>query len=213
MNDRDAAASSPVPGIAVAPLVLPAAAAMDDREPGYDDLIRPVESMMMRSIWRILRQKEAAEDALQDALTVVWRKRRAVARHPNPKALILKIAIDAAYDALRRSRRRLRHEAPGLPAGAVDRSASGVERDWEASSLRASVLEAMAGLPRRQAMAAHLRLVEEQPYPDIALAMGCSEATVRIHVMRARTALTERLADLRPGGRRSEGEFDKETEP
>jgi len=186
---------------------------MDDREPGYDDLIRPVESMMMRSIWRIVRQREAAEDALQDALTVVWRKRRAVARHPNPRALILKIAIGAAYDALRRSRRRLRHEAPGLPAGAADDSAPGVERNWEDRSLRTAVLEAVAGLPKRQAMAAHLRLVEEQPYPDIALAMGCSEATVRIHVMRARTALTERLADLRPGGRRSEGEFDKETEP
>jgi RNA polymerase sigma-70 factor (ECF subfamily) len=186
---------------------------MDEREPGYDELIRPVESMMMRSIWRIVRQREAAEDALQDALAVVWRKRRAVARHPNPRALILKIAIDAAYDALRRSRRRLRHEAPGLPAEAADRSASGVERDWEARSLRAAVLEAMAGLPRRQAMAAHLRLVEEQPYPDIALAMGCSEATARIHVMRARAALTERLADLRPGGGRSEGEIGKESSP
>ncbi len=50
---------------------------MEDREPGYDDLIRPLESVMMRSIWRIVRQREAAEDALQDALAVVWRKRRA----------------------------------------------------------------------------------------------------------------------------------------
>ena len=49
-------------------------------------------------------------------------------------------------------------------------------------------------------MAAILRLVEEQPYPEIARAMGCSEATVRIHVMRARASLAAALADLRPGG-------------
>ena len=98
---------------------------MDDREIGYDDLIRPLESVMMRSIWRIVRQREAAEDALQDALAVIWRKRRLVARHPNPRALVLKISIDAAYDAVRKSRRRLSHEIPGLPAEAADRSASG----------------------------------------------------------------------------------------
>ncbi|NTU51536.1 MAG: hypothetical protein HGA94_03750, partial [Candidatus Aminicenantes bacterium] len=49
-----------------------------------------MEPRLMRTIWRIVRQKEAAEDALQDALAAIWKKRDAVARHPNPQALILR---------------------------------------------------------------------------------------------------------------------------
>jgi RNA polymerase sigma-70 factor (ECF subfamily) len=209
VDDREIAAG----GRAFAPAVLPGggrradADAMDEPSFAYDDLIRPVEPLMMRSIWRILRQREAAEDAFQDALTIVWRKRRAVARHPNPRALILRISIDAAYDALRRSRRRLRHETGSPPVEAADPSARGAERLEEDRNLREAVLEAVGRLPKRQATAALLRLVEERPYPEIAAAMACSEATVRIHVMRARAKLAARLAglagDLKGAGRES----------
>ena len=41
----------------------------------YDELIAPFEAMMMRSIWRIVRNADLAEDCLQDALAVVWKKR------------------------------------------------------------------------------------------------------------------------------------------
>jgi len=71
------------------------AAAMECPEFDYDLLVRPLESRMMRAVWRIVRQKEAAEDAFQDALAVIWKKRDAVARHPNPQALILKMTVDA----------------------------------------------------------------------------------------------------------------------
>jgi RNA polymerase sigma-70 factor (ECF subfamily) len=174
------------------------ACAMENRDFDYDRLVRPMESRMMRSIWRIVRQREAAEDALQDALAVIWRKRNMVARHPNPEALILRISVAMAYDALRKSRRRLRHEVPGLPDQAADDSAAPVTKDAEDRSLRAAILEAIGRLPKRQATAALLRIVEEQPYEEIARAMDCSEATVRIHVMRARAALARRLARHRP---------------
>ena len=169
------------------------AAEMTDQEFDYEGLIRPMESRMMRSIWRIVRQREAAEDALQDALTVIWRKREAVARHPNPQALILRISLDAAYDAVRKARRRLRREIGALPERCPDVRASAPE-DAEARSLRARILEAIGRLPKRQATAVLLRLVEERSYTEIAGAMGCSETTARIHVMRARAALSRRLA-------------------
>ena len=174
------------------------AAAMENREFDYDGLVRPMESRMMRSIWRIVRQREAAEDALQEALAVIWKKRDTVARHPNPQALILKISVDAAYDAVRKNRRRLSHEIQGLPAQAADDSAAPAARESEDRSLRAAILEAIGRLPKRQATAVLLRVVEEQPYGDIARAMDCSEATARVHVMRGRSALGRYLARQRP---------------
>jgi RNA polymerase sigma-70 factor, ECF subfamily len=164
-----------------------------------------MESRMMRSIWRIIRQKEAAEDALQDALALIWKKRDAVARHPNPQALILKISIAAAYDAVRKNRRRLRHEISGLAGEPADDSAVPAVKESEDRRLRAAVLAAIGCLPRRQATAVLLRIVEEQSYEEIARAMDCSETTVRVHVNRARTALARRLAFLRPGLARGGG--------
>jgi len=172
---------------------------VDNRDFDYDLLVRPAEPRMMRTIWRIVRHREAAEDALQDALTVIWRKRAAVARHPKPEALILRIAISVAIDAVRRRRRRGRHETPARPDDRARDPAPPFTEEVEARDLRASLLEAIGRLPRRQATAVLLHVVEEQSYADIARAMGCSEATVRVNVMRGRAGLARRLAGRRAG--------------
>jgi len=175
------------------------AAAMENPEFDYDVIVRPIEGRMMRTIWRIVREKQAAEDTLQDALTIIWKKRDTVARHPNPQALILRITIAAACDALRKSRRRLRREIPGLPDERAEDLTASAGRDADDRGFRAAILEAVSRLPKRQASAVLLRIIEEQSYEDIARAMGCSESTARIHLMRGKTALARRLADFRPG--------------
>jgi len=162
-------------------------------------MVRPLENRMMRSIWRIVRQREAAEDALQDALALIWRKRHEVARHPNPQALILRIAVTSAYDAVRKGRRRLRHEVQGLPEGQALDNAPSAATQIDNRDLRAAILRAIGRLPRRQATAVLLHIVEEQSYEDIAQAMGCSESTVRVHVARGRAGLARQLAHELPG--------------
>jgi len=179
--------------------IVPEGEAMAVREFDYDELVRPLESRMMRTIWRIVRQREAAEDALQDALATIWKKRDAVARHPNPQALILRISVAAAIDALRKSRRRLRHEIPGLPDGRESDPSSPVTKEAEDRGLRTAILEAIGRLPGRQAMAVLLHVVEEQSYEEIARSMECSETTVRVHVMRGKANLARRLARDFPG--------------
>jgi RNA polymerase sigma-70 factor (ECF subfamily) len=185
-------------------------AAVDSREFDYDILVKPMEGRMMRSIWRIVRQREAAEDALQDALAIIWRKRREVARHPNPEALILRIAVTSAYDAVRKSQRRLRNEVGGVAEAKTEDAAPPASKEIEDRDLRAAILGAIGRLPRRQATAVLLRIVEEQSYEDVALAMGCSESTVRVHVTRGRAGLARRLAQefsgLAGGPLRSEEE-------
>lgn len=186
------------------------AAAVETREFDYEALVRPLEDRMMRAIWRIVRDRDACEDALQDALTVIWKKRDAVARHPKPEALMLKIAVCAAYDAVRKRRRRLRHEIGGFLGDLAD-AAPPIFQGIEDRDLRASVLGAIARLPRRQATAVLLRVVEERSYEDIAAAMGCSETTVRVTVMRGRERLAALLVREVPGlGPRSVRSLQKE---
>lgn len=163
----------------------------------YEELIGPVEARMMRSIWRIVRDPQESEDTMQEALMIIWKRLDRVRAHPNPHALILKICTDASYDTLRKRKRHTHIEEPdvlqrlpapnGVPA---PDEMTGIETEKE-------ILAAVARLPRKQAVAILMRLVQEQPYETIARVMGCAESTVRIHVLRGRQRLSRWLAHLK----------------
>ena len=40
----------------------------------YERLIQPIESQMIRTIWRIIRDPDEAEDVLQDTLGIIWKR-------------------------------------------------------------------------------------------------------------------------------------------
>lgn len=170
----------------------------------YEELISPIESQMMRSIWRVVRHPELAEDALQDALAIIWRKRDLIRRHPNPRALVLKICLNAACDSLRKRNRFLPLQTASLSAQGQDISDPSDVGRQEKKRLEDEVLKAIARLPKKQAAAVLMRIVQDQPYDAIAKALGCSEVTVRIQVSRGRARLSRWLSHLRPGSPKEE---------
>lgn len=161
-------------------------------------LIEPIERKMVSSIWRIVRDPDDAEDALQSALEIVWKRLNRIRKHPNPHALILKICIDTAYDVLRKRIRRDRREdlreieeSIQDPSPLPPEVLMNQERETE-------IYGAIGQLPGNQAKAVLMRLTQELPYRDIAEALGCSEATARTHVTRGRARLSALLAHLLP---------------
>jgi RNA polymerase sigma factor (sigma-70 family) len=177
----------------------------DDRTT-YDELIAPLESRMTRSIWRVVRDPDLAEDCLQDALAVIWKKRVAIRQHPNPPALILKICLDRAYDSLRRLQ-KLRHQTNlfQLRDRAVPPDPAG-DRNFETEELEQAVQRAIRRLPRKRALAVMMRLIYDEPFEMIAQALGCSEVTARIHISRGRAQLRKWLSPFLQVRRRSENE-------
>ena len=169
---------------------------MPDDRAIYDELIAPQEEKMMRSIWRIVRNADLAEDCLQDALTIIWKKRYRIHGHPNPQALILKICLDAAYDSLRRVAYMRRQtdlsQLDDEPAPA-DHSA---DRNLEERELEEQVQQAIRRLPRKRALAVMMRLIHEESFEAIAQALDCSEVTVRIHISKGRAQLRKWLSPL-----------------
>jgi len=75
-------------------------------------------------------------------------------------------AVSSAYDAVRKGRRRLRHEIRSLPEGQARDAAPWLPKEIEDRDLRAAILGAIARLPRRQATAVLLHIVEEQSYEE-----------------------------------------------
>lgn len=171
---------------------------LKDEKLFFEQLIKPVEHQMMRSIWRIVRDPEMAKDALQDSLAKIWKRLDRVRIHPNPRALILKICLNAAIDSLRKRKRLHQHEkTEPLHRFPIQPNTTAYE-SLERKKTEAEILEAIKRLPRRQAVAVLMRLIQDQPYAVIAQAMECSETTVRIHVSRGRARLSQWLSHLKP---------------
>jgi len=38
----------------------------------YDAFLAPMESRMLRAVWRIVRNPDLVQDTVQDALAVIW---------------------------------------------------------------------------------------------------------------------------------------------
>ncbi len=165
---------------------------MDDRQADYQRLITPVEQRMLRALWRIVRDQADAEDAMQNALIVIWKQWHKIVSHPNPQALVLTIAINAGYDVLRRRRHREWWQK-GEPANDIPDGAASAFRTLSGSEQCRAVMNAISRLSRNQGRAILMHVVEDMPYGDIAAAMNCSEVTVRKHVARARAKLREML--------------------
>jgi len=171
---------------------------LKDKKLFFEQLIEPIEHQMMRSIWRIVRDPEMAKDALQDSLAKIWKRLDRVRIHPNPRALILKICLNAAIDSLRKRKRLHQHEkTEPLHRFPIQPNTTAYE-SLERKKTEAEILEAIKRLPRRQAVAVLMRLIQDQPYAVIAQAMECSETTVRIHVSRGRARLSQWLSHLKP---------------
>ncbi|MDX1973815.1 MAG: RNA polymerase sigma factor [Candidatus Sumerlaeia bacterium] len=168
----------------------------------YDALIRPLEPQMMRTIWRITQNADDAEDAMQEALAILWRKFPRIVAHQNPRALVLRICLNAASDVMRKRTRVARSEVQTEWYAEVDQKLpehGGTVLDrLEAEDLEREVVRALAQLSPQQGEAVRLRLLKQESYEAIAAALACSEATARTHVARGRARLQELLAHWAP---------------
>jgi RNA polymerase sigma factor (sigma-70 family) len=167
-------------------------------------LIQPIERKMTSSIWRIVRDPDDADDALQQSLEVIWKRLNRIRRHPNPHALILKICIDTAYDVFRqRIRIKQREDVREIEESFGETNLNPSEA-LSNQETEAEIYGAIGQLPRNQAKAILMRLSQEQSYKDISDVLGCSEATARTHVKRGRARLCVLLAHLLPVQTRKE---------
>jgi RNA polymerase sigma factor (sigma-70 family) len=161
----------------------------------YDRIIGPIEGQMIRSVWRIVKDPDEARDIFQEAAVRIWRRWERIRQHPNPKALILRICITCAYDALRMRTRhrleRLTQHTDHLTSKAPSPLAELMQKERAAE-----ISGAIARLSRKQAVTVLMRFVEELPYEQIAAALGCSQATARTHCHRGCTRLAVELNHL-----------------
>lgn len=168
----------------------------------YDEILRPIEEQMMACVWRVTQNHAASQDALQDALVVIWQKRKKIINHPVPQALVLKICREKAIDCLRKSIRKTERELPLTLSEGAETVPVGQTQAYDELHTRevmGQVCSVIASLPRKRSQAVLMRLVEGDSYEAIALVLDCSEATVRSHIRRGMECLRNKLKHLAGG--------------
>ncbi len=170
---------------------------MSQPERSFEEIVAPLERRMLGIIWRIVRHPDEAEDTMQDVLAIIWKRLDKVIQHPNPQALIMKICANAAVDTLRKRR----HSRRFVDSGTLEQlPSSSPSPESMSGETEAAVRFAIGRLPKKQAVAVLMRILEDQPYKAIGEALGCRENTARTHVLRARSKLGRWLRHLRTSG-------------
>ena len=124
----------------------------------------------------------AAEDIAQEAFWATFVKWDDL---ENPERWLWKVIANRSRSALRRRYLEARLLLPlgSESAPAHEEKLPGLDEFWDM----------VRALPKRQAQVVALLYVEDLSSVEVAEVLGCSEATVRVHLHRARKRLAERL--------------------
>ena len=183
------------------------ARAREGREAAYRELIGRYERPVFSLIFRLVRNREQAEDLAQETFIKVL---NALDRYDPAfkfSSWIFKIAHNTALDQLRRKGPEVLsldgspHARDASEASATALTAVAPDEDPEAYTsnreLGREIEAAIATLRAEYRTAILLWHVEGRPYEEIAEIMGIPLGTVKTYIHRARNELRQRLAHLR----------------
>jgi RNA polymerase sigma factor (sigma-70 family) len=152
----------------------------------FESLFRQHQGDVFRWIVRIVRNTAIAEELTVETFWRMYRARaRFDAKHGNLCGWMRRIATNVALDHLRRAKKEV--ELPeDLPEPPKPIPA-------EQNQLRRSIYSAMDRLSPNIRAAIILALVEEEPYEDIAKALGISLTAVKLRIFRGVRTLRKEL--------------------
>ena len=179
----------------------PAAAAVDD-EPALVERLRAGDAAAFETLvgrymrrayavaYRLLGQKEDAEDLVQEAFMAVLQRVDTFQAGRPFGPWFFRILVNRGLNA--RKARALR-AVEEIPETAAHRGPT-PEREAERTELRGRLREAMEALPERQRTIVQLFDLEGFAGPEIAEILEISDGTVRWHLHEARKTLKKALA-------------------
>jgi RNA polymerase sigma-70 factor (ECF subfamily) len=184
-----------------------AALAKEGREPAFRELVRRYERPVFSLIFRMVRDREMAEDLAQDTFIKVLNNIDRYRPEFKLSSWLFKIANNVTIDHLRR-RQLATVSLDGSPHAATAAEAQATSLDVESrgqSALEAiesrelgsAIEEAIGKLRPEYRSCILLRHVEGRSYEEIAATLDLPLGTVKTYIHRARHELREALEDLR----------------
>lgn len=181
--------------------------AQQGRELAFRELVRRYERPVFSLVYRMVRDRETAEDLAQDAFIKVLNHIDRYSPEFKFSSWLFKIANNVAIDHLRR-RRVETISMDGSPhaatASEVEATSLELEADQEnaleeieARELGSAIERAIGGLRPEYRACIMLRHVEGRSYEEIATTLDLPLGTVKTYIHRARHELRRALEPLR----------------
>ena len=170
-----------------------------DRE-AFDQLMAAHEDRVFSVCLRVMRDREAALDAVQETFITVFRKAHMYNGESAFSTWLYRVAVNTCYDQLRKLKRR---KAEPLPEGRDPADPTAAD-ELTAVELRPELLAALESLSEEFRSAVILSDLEGLPLAEVSDILGVPVGTVKSRVFRGRRILADNLRNLRPtSGRQS----------
>ena len=153
----------------------------------YNQCVEQYADRLFRFAFSSLRNREQAEDVVQESFARVWEKVKTI-DFAKAKSYLFTTAHHAMIDEVRHQQRFANVEEPLHSNAKTKQNAYPDVNDV--------LHKALALLPEAQRTAVLLRDYEGYSYQEIGDITGMSEAQVKINIFRARTALKNRLKSI-----------------
>lgn len=184
-----------------------AALAKEGREPAFRELVRRYERPVFSLIFRMVRDREMAEDLAQDTFIKVLNNIERYRPEFKLSSWLFKIANNVTIDHLRR-RQLATVSLDGSPHAATVAEAQATSLDVgsrgpsaleaiESRELGSAIEQAIGKLRPEYRSCILLRHVDGRSYEEIAATLDLPLGTVKTYIHRARHELREALEDLR----------------
>ncbi len=156
----------------------------------FNRLFRALYPRLVRFAFQYTRQKEAADDVVQDAFVRLWQKRREIDYRHSLKAYLYKMVRNRSLNFLRDNSK----EQVGLDNSieVPDPSPPPSSKPSDLDEKRQLLKEWIEKLPERQREALKLSRFEGLDHDEIAEVMDISPATVNNHIVAALRNLRKR---------------------
>ena len=149
--------------------------------PDFADFYRDAKDDCLRTVVISTGDRDLAQDLVAEAFARACASWRKVAHHPNPRAWVIRTALNVHTDRWRSRRREMLLVQPA-DTGMHD-----------ADPADPAIIAAVRRLPERQRQIVALRLLLDLDTETTAETLGISAGTVKSHLFRAVAALREDL--------------------
>jgi RNA polymerase sigma-70 factor (sigma-E family) len=164
------------------------AAPVDDA--GFDVWAAERSRSLLIFATAVTGDREAARDAVQDALVAVYLRWRRLIARGEPDAYARRVIVNRHISWWRRWGRRERLTAFDVDHGGVTEPAQEGLADTDLAR------RLLAELPARQRAAVAMRFYDDLAFAEIATVLDCTESTARSYVHRALERLRTQLKEM-----------------
>lgn len=154
-------------------------------------LVMPYSSRLYRMAFRLMSNREEAEDIVQEVYVKLWGMRNELNSYNSIEALAVRITRNLCLDNLRRrkvNQNAMKAEQMKEEMHSVS-PAEQLEKKEEAEMIHTLI----AALPEPQRSLVHLRHLEGKEYEEISEMVNMNVNAIRVSISRARKQMREML--------------------